>query len=365
MNILQMISKNDRYGAQRIFLDQVATLRSISGNTVVVAGRGSEGYVTDSVQALGVPYHGSPMKSIKDIFFLRNIIKRYNIDVIHTTLDRADYLGVVLSKITGIPVVSTNMVPRYHFGFRFDDKVIILAEKQRSLLEKGGVDPGKITLVRPGIDVDRFSTPAPDKRESWKHKLNSNAYNIVLCHISSLIERKAHLISIDIAAGCKERGERPLLIIIGDPLSGEYYETLMRKITSLGLTENVHFTGWTSEVPEILSLSHFTVLPSENEALGVVLMEGMAAGTPIVARKGEGGAELINDYGTGFLYNPEEGVGPLVDQIVGLRRDEEQYQALSERCRKIAADDFSMKRFGEKLMDVYGAVLAKGEKLSR
>ncbi len=158
MNILQMISKNDRYGAQRIFLDQVAVLQAM-GNQVVVAGRGSEGYVTDSVRALGIPYHGTPMKGVKDIFFLRKIIKQYNINVIHTTLDRADYLGVILSKITGRPVVSTKMVPRCHIGFRFADKVIVLAEKQRSLLEKGGVKPGKITLVRPGIDVDRFAAP--------------------------------------------------------------------------------------------------------------------------------------------------------------------------------------------------------------
>ncbi len=358
MNILQMISKNDRYGAQRIFLDQVAVLQAM-GNQVVVVGRGPEGYVTDSVRALGVPYHGSPMKGIKDIFFLKNIIKQYSINVIHTTLDRADYLGVILSKITGKPVVSTNMVPRSHFGFRFADKVIILAEKQRPLLEKGGVKPGKITLIRPGIDVKRFATPDPDKRESWKHKLNTNAFTIVLCHVSSLIERKAHLVSLDIAAGCKERGERPLLIIIGDPVSGEYHDSLVRKITSLGLTDNMHFTGWTSEVPEILSLSHFTVLPSENEALGVVLMEGMAAGTPMVAREGEGGAELIDEYGTGFLYRPAEGVGPLVDQIVALRRDEVRYQALSRKCRKIAADDFSMKRFGERLIEVYNDILHK------
>ncbi len=361
LNILLMISKNDRYGAQRIFLDQVAVLQAM-GNQVVVVARGSEGYVTDSVRALGIPCHGSPMKGIKDILFLKNIIKQYTIDVIHTTLDRADYLGVVLSKLTGRPVVSTNMVPRSHFGFRFADNVIVLAEKQRPLLEKGGVKTGKITLIRPGIDVDRFATPDSDKRESWKHKLNINAFNIVLCQVSSLIERKAHKVSLDIAAGCKQRGERPLLIIIGDPVSGEYYESLVRKITSLGLTENVHFTGWTSEVPEILSLSHFTVLPSENEALGVVLMEGMAAGTPIVAREGEGGAELIDEYGTGFLYKPAEGVRPLVDQLVGLKRDEGRYRAMSQRCREIAADDFSMKRFGEKLMEVYGVVLEKNRK---
>jgi glycosyltransferase involved in cell wall biosynthesis len=304
------------------------------------------------------------MKGLKDLLFLRRLIKEHAIDVIHTTLDRADYLGVVLAMITGRPVVSTNMVPRYHLGFRFADKVIVLAEKQRPLLERGGVNPQKITLVRPGIDVERFSSPDPGRTGSWKQRLNTDAFNVVLCHISSMIERKAHLISLDIAAGCKQRGERPLLIIIGDPVSGAYYDSLVARIASLGLTDNVRFTGWTAEVPEILSLSHFTVLPSENEALGVVLMEGMSAGTPIIAREGEGGAELIDAYGTGFLYRPAEGVNPLVDQIVALRRDEKRYQALSRQCRKIAADDFSMRRFGEKLMEVYDAVLAKDKKKS-
>jgi glycosyltransferase EpsD len=125
-------------------------------------------------------------------------------------------------------------------------------------------------------------------QEAWKKRLNVDAYGIILSHISSLIPRKAHVVSLEITAECKKQGERPLLVIIGDPLVGEYYESLMKKVDDLGLREHVHFTGWTSDVPEILSLSHFTVLPSENEALGVVLMEGWRR-NPIVAREGEGG----------------------------------------------------------------------------
>jgi glycosyltransferase involved in cell wall biosynthesis len=302
---------------------------------------------------MGIPCHGIAMKGLKDLLFLRKLVKEYTIDIIHTTLDRADYFGLLAARITGRPAISTNMVPRCHVGFRFADKVIVLAKKQRPLLEDGGVKPGKITLIRPGIDVERFANPDPGKREAWKNKLNNDQYNIILCHISSVIPRKAHLVSLDIIAGCKKRGERPLLIVIGDPLAGEYYKSLLAKIAELGLEENVVFTGWTSEVPEILSLSHFTVLPSENEALGVVLMEGMAAGTPIIAREGEGGAELIEEFGTGFLYRPSEGVRGLVENIVSLARDRGRFSALSTRCRTIAARDFSMGRFGERLMELY------------
>lgn len=358
MNILQMISKNDRYGAQRIFLDQVATLHAMGHNVTVVA-RGTEGYVTDSVRSMGLACHGSRMKGLSDIMALRRLVKANKIDVIHTTLDRADYVGLFLSRITRIPAVSTMMVPRCHVGYRFADRVVALSRKQRALLTDKRISEKKTLVIRPGIDVDRFANPNESSKQAWNDKLNSGRFSTVFCHISSLLTRKAHSVSVELVSECKKRGEEPLLIIIGDPVHGAYYESLIRQSEDLGIRKNIFFTGWTSEIPELLSLSHFTVLPSENEALGVVLMEGMAAGTPIIAREGEGGAELIEEYGTGFLYKPSEGVAALAGQVVALRRDSARYQALSERCKKIAQDDFSLIRFGEKLTKVYSEVMKR------
>jgi glycosyltransferase involved in cell wall biosynthesis len=106
-------------------------------------------------------------------------------------------------------------------------------------------------------------------------------------------------------------------------------------------------------LPELLSLSNFTLLPSVHEAFGMVLLEGMAAGTPIVAREGEGGAELIEGYGTGFLYRPAEGVSGLADNILALWRDPARFKKLSDKCRDVVQNDFSMERFGELLMGLY------------
>lgn len=346
-----MISKNDRYGAQRIFLDQVKVLHEM-GSRVIVVGRGNEGYVPDTVRNTGVEYHGIAMKGFSDILLLRKLIKKYNIQVIHTTLDRADYLGIILSKFAGVPVVSTMMVPRYHIGFRFADRVVVISTKLRILLEQKGVPARKISVIRPGIDVQRFTNPDPYKREAWKEKLNIESYSIVFCHIASIIPRKAHEVSIDLMAACKKLGENPLLIIIGDPLHGEYFDSLVRKIAEAGLKQSVYFTGWTADTAELLSLSHFTLLPSENEALGIVLMEGMAAGTPIIARENEGGAELIAEYGTGFLYEANNVAG-LADKVVALKRDGVQYRILSNQCEKIAEKEFSLQRFGKRLIELY------------
>lgn len=352
MNILMMISKNDRYGAQRIFLDQVDVMRGLN-NRIIVVGRGSNGYVPESVRNMGVEYHDLPMKGIGDICRLRELVLGQGIELIHTTLDRADYFGVLLSLVTRKPLVSTMMVPRYHPGFKFADKVVVLSEKLKRLLLEKGIKPNNIAVIRPGVDVNRFSKPDPQKRDMWKKKLNVEEYSTVFCHTASIIPRKGHLVSLELLAACKKIGEKPLLVIIGDPLQGEYYESLLRFISHRHLKENVYFVGWTSEVPEILSLCHITLLPSENEALGVVLMEGMAAGTPIIAREGEGGAELIDEYQTGFIYSTHEDINDLAGKIVGLRRDDVRWNTISNKCKKIAEDVFSMKNFGNKLMELY------------
>jgi glycosyltransferase involved in cell wall biosynthesis len=353
-----MISKNDRYGAQRIFIDQVASLHAL-GHAVTVVARGNEGYVADSIRALGVPYHGVPMKGLGDVLSLRSLVVKQKIDMIHTTLDRADYLGLVLSKLTGVPAVSTMMVPRFHPGLRFMDRLIVLSRKQKQILEKQSVNGSKVSVIRPGIDLGRFTRPDPRKRELWKEKLGTDAHAPVLCHISSMLPRKAHAVSLELTAGFKRRGARPLLVIIGDPLEGEYYQSLRRMIGDLRVENNVVFTGWTADVAEILSLSHFTVLPSEDEALGVVLMEGMAAGTPVIARQGEGGAELVEDYGAGFLFHPHEGVEPLADRVLELVHDGKRYQELSSKSRDIAAREFSLSAFGNRLCEVYEQAMNK------
>jgi len=355
VNILLIISKNDRYGAQRIFLDQVDIMRKMA-NRVIVVGRGTAGFVPDAVRAMSVEYHGLPLDGIKDLFRMRQLVRQNAIDVIHTTLDRADYFGVLLSCVTRRPVVTTMMVPRYHPGLRFADKVVVLSNKLKKVVLSKGIKEEKVSVIRPGIDLDRFFHPDPNKKEAWRAKLNTDRYSTVFCHVASLIPRKGHLISLELMAALKRLDENPLLLIIGDPLEGDYYKSLVDAISTMNLKDNVQFTGWTGDTSEILSLSHITLLPSENEALGIVLMEGMAAGTPIVAREGEGGAELVEDYGTGFLYSDREDIKTLAEKIAGLRHDKVRYQTLSDDCRKNARDFFSMNSFGEKLMEVYRAL---------
>lgn len=339
-----------------MFVEQVTAMVRL-GHTVVVVGRGPAGYIPDAVKAAGVAYYSIAMKGLKDLLFLRRLVLDNNIQILHTVLDRADYFGVFTSWLTRRPLVSTMVVLRAHIGSLFADRVAIVTSMQINLLRRIGVKTNRITVVRPGIDLERYKNPVAEKREAWRERLKLDRYSIVFCHIASLIPQKSHPVSIELVAECKRRGEEPLLIIAGDPVQGEYYESLVKMISDLGLEQNVYFTGWTSDLPELLSLSHFTLLPSRHESFGLVLLEGMVAGTPIVAREGEGGADLVKEYGTGFLYIPEQGVSSLAEQILSLWHDRDRYKQLSDKGKKIMESEYTMVRFGERLQDVYTAAL--------
>ncbi len=359
MNILLIISKNDKYGAQRLFVDQARALHQL-GHQVVVVGRGTQGYIPESIADMDLEYHGITMKNFKDLLFLRRLALKNKINVIHTFLDRADYFGILLSWLTKVPVVCTMNVRRHHIGYRFADRVVTVSNVQKELLMRNCVKADRIKVIRPGIDVERYGNPVADKRVAWKGRLKIDRYSVVFCHISSIIPQKSHAVSIELVAEFKRRGEEPLLIIAGDPLQGKYYESLLKTLSESGLEQNVYFTGWTSDLPELLSLSHFTLLPSVHEAFGMVLLEGMAAGTPIVAREGEGGAELIEEYGTGFLYKPSEGVPGLADKILALWSDRDRYATFSDKCKAIVKKEFTITRFGERLVELYRSILSAG-----
>jgi glycosyltransferase involved in cell wall biosynthesis len=210
MNILMITSKNDKYGAQRIFLDQVSALRRL-GHQVVVVGRGDEGFIADSVRSMNVDYYGIPMKGIRDILFLMRLVKKYTMDVIHSSLDRADYFGVLLSRLARRPLVSTMNVRRYHIGYRFADRVVTVSNKQKELLLSNGIKAERISVIRPWIDAERYANPVAEsgclETETQDRRIQHRLLSYLEHHPA-----KEPRISLELIAECKRRGKRLSLL---------------------------------------------------------------------------------------------------------------------------------------------------------
>jgi glycosyltransferase involved in cell wall biosynthesis len=148
-------------------------------------------------------------------------------------------------------------------------------------------------------------------------------------------------------------------IIVGSPLFGEedYAERLLVGLTELGLDGRVEFRGFCDDVwRELASLDilvHSSVIP---EPFGQVVVEGMAAGLPVVAAAAGGPQEIITQNIDGVLY-PVGDVSSLAAVLRRLAVDPALRQRLGEAAQR-RSRDFSTEVVGPQVMDVYSSVLA-------
>jgi glycosyltransferase involved in cell wall biosynthesis len=124
------------------------------------------------------------------------------------------------------------------------------------------------------------------------------------------------------------------LIVGGDAygLSPEYAEGLLNLVADLGLDDRVTMTGHVPDVARYVRAMDVLVSASVNEPFGIVLLEGMAEGVPVVAVGDAGPLDIVEDGRTGVLV-PSPAPEVLADALEPLVRDPERRRALGEAGR--------------------------------
>lgn len=147
------------------------------------------------------------------------------------------------------------------------------------------------------------------------------------------------------------------LIIVG---SGPEYENLQHLIQSLGMQEQIELFGEASreEVKELLQESDAFVLSSKYETFGVVVIEAMACGLPVVATKCGGPESIVQDEKVGILVDIDE--EQLASAMVKLYENKDFYDA--NYIASYVEDNFSEKAVYKKLKKVYESVLMEQSK---
>jgi glycosyltransferase involved in cell wall biosynthesis len=157
----------------------------------------------------------------------------------------------------------------------------------------------------------------------------------LLLTVGYLIERKGHAIVLQALARLAQRGLRPHWAVVGEGVLGD---PLRRQAEALGLGDMVHFIGRQPHrrVLELMARAELFVLPSWDEAFGLVYTEAMMQGTPVVACRDEGPEDFIDDGVSGYLV-PARDAGALADVIAGVLADRAAAAAVGEAGRAAAA----------------------------
>ena len=234
------------------------------------------------------------------------------------------FAGAMLKKEYGIPlVVTAHGYDIYDLPFRdaewkerieailnTADVVITVSNSNRECVERLNVT-APVNVVPNGFRHDLFY---PMRTETCRKTLNLPVDRKILLSVGNLVEVKGHTYLIDAMSEVVRERRDVLCLIVG---RGELKRRLEKKISSLGLEQYVRLVGGKphSEIPLWMNASNVFVLPSLRESFGIVQVEAMACGKPVVATKNGGSEEIVIPGKTGLLCDAADPQG-LAESIV-------------------------------------------------
>lgn len=272
-------------------------------------------------------------------------------DLVHSHYWLSGILGENLKKLWHVPhvtmfhtlgeVKNRASVGEHESALRIDaetrivagaDRIICATEQERTALwQLYGADPGKVSVIPLGVDLDLFQ---PVDKATARERLGLKDERIVL-FVGRLEPLKGADILINAAAMLDSDIECGVLIVGGDRGSHAHVEQLKSLARQQGIEQRVAFVGAIDHdlLPLYYSAADVCVVPSHHESFGLVAVEAMASGTPVVASRVGGLTSTIRDGETGYLIPwlcPE----PFAERIDLLLENESLRRSLGEAARE-------------------------------
>ncbi len=194
---------------------------------------------------------------------------------------------------------------------RVDRILAFTADEVGHLHNLYAADSGKISVIPPGVDLNRFR-PIAVNRAKAKIGIPSGRRLILFVGRLDPIKR----VEVLLKAFSRINRRRIHLLIVGGESDDDNFTRLKSQAKKLGIADHVSFLGQRDQkiLPAYYSAAEMTVVPSSYESFGLVALESMACGTPVVASS-VGGLTVLNASGqTGFSIPPNQ-IKPLAKAI--------------------------------------------------
>lgn len=254
----------------------------------------------------------SPAKDAAHLAAIARILERERPDVLHTHSSKAGALGRLASLATG---VGARVHTPHTYAFLFDAMfgaakrrlyfeieralagstraIVAVGESEARTIRASGVcEPGRVRTVPNGVDAAALRAAVPCSRQELGVPEDAPLFLVA----GLLNAAKGQ--DLAIRALAMRRDARAHLLVVGHgPMEAE----LRALARAAGVLDRTHFLGWRQDLPRIHGAVDWLVLPSRWEALPYVVLEALAAGTPVVATPVDGAREILAEGACGVL----------------------------------------------------------------
>lgn len=297
------------------------------------------------------------------LFFLKKIVKKNNIEIIHSHLIHADFWFATYKFLLNpkIVYVSTKHGYQEHHlltkGFsdkinkwsvyrnvallaeRFTNASFVISKGLYSLYTGAGIcNPNKTSVIQYGFDFDEV-----EELEDLRFSKNQ------LILVGRLVAYKGHRYALRAVEKLIAKYPDLMLIIVGDGADRTLLEGIVKK---KNLQKNVLFLGYRNDILELIKSSDVMLITSIAEGFGIVILEGFASQTPIVAFDVPAPNELIQSGETGFLAKPFS-IDDLVEKVDILLSDHTKRKLIADNAKDQLEKYFNLDRMVIETIDFY------------
>jgi glycosyltransferase involved in cell wall biosynthesis len=301
---------------------------------------------------------------------LLRLVRASKVDVLHLSGEKSLLLGRLVARRLGLPVVAhvhdTLPAPRLVRALQrrlAAATEVVLANSRpvrEFVIRELKLLPERVQVLHYGLGLERFARPAADARPRLRAELGLAPATPTAILVGRVHPVKGQQAMIRALPRVLQQCPETVLVIVGEGPDRAACAALARQ---QGLGGRVRFTGQRDDIPDLLAAADVAVVPSLwQEPFGLVALEAMAAGRPVVAFRTGGLPESIVDGETGFLVAPGDETG-LADAVARVLARPELAGRLGAAAAR-RAQAFSIRSHVERLEELYGE-LHRGSRACR
>ncbi|MDP2939657.1 MAG: glycosyltransferase [Candidatus Omnitrophota bacterium] len=363
-NILYVENFGDIIGGGQIsLLNLLERLDKEKFEPIVVCP--TEGSLVKRLKELNIEVKIIQMKSlkrfnissfIKSVLGLRKLIRDRNIDLIHANGSRACLYAGIAAKKKNVPLIwhvrvadSDALLDR--FLAKLSTKIIAISNAVNNRFSWMKNREARVITIYNGIDLRKFN-PSLTK-SNIREELNFVQETPLVGTVGRLDWYKGHKYLLKAARIVVDNIPECHFLIVGE---GEKRKKLESLTSQLKLNNNVIFTGYRDDIPEILASLDLFVLPSVSEGLGRSIVEAMAMERSVVATNVGGIPEVVQDKLTGILVLRKD-TKAMANAIIDLLISKDKANKMGLVGRKRAEVMFDLDTNVKKIQQVYIGLL--------
>lgn len=315
-----------------------------------------------------------PLLDLQTLVALHRIFRQNRYHIVHTHIAKAGILGRMAARMAGVPIVVHSLHGiTFHNGLNpilrglyislerltasLTDFFVPVGEDLRNrYIEQGIGHPSKYVVIHSGMDLGQFFAAgelADEDIQDKKIELGLEPGDAVIGMVGNLEPRKGHIYLIEAAKEVVRSHPNARFLFVGE---GFYREELEKAVQNRGLRDHVLFTGYRTDIAEVVATFDILALTSLWEGLPQVLVQAAAVGKPIVTFDVEGAREVVKDGVNGFIV-PLKDVNQLVERIDYLLSDLDRARQMGLRGRELVDDSWSVEAMVQQTDALYQRLL--------